>query len=153
MSLANQRSYSFDATLQLKDAGLVAASAAAQVAAAAQVINLGGAVPFLGVVVIDVTAIEVDTGDETYEIILEGSNSPTFAGTAAQILGVMKLGHLTPLASGLNTSVIGRYEMPFVNVQADIVYQYLRLFTRVVGTIATGINYKAYIGRLPPDGV
>lgn len=153
MSLANQRSYSFDAALQLKDAGLVAASAAAQVAAAAQVINLGAAVPFLGVVVIDVTAIEVDTGDETYEIQLQGSNSSTFAGTAAQDLAVMKLGHLTPLAGGLNTSVIGRYELPFINVQADTAYQYLRLFTRVVGTIATGINYKAYIGRIPPDGV
>lgn len=152
MSLANQRSYSFDATLQFKDAGLVAASAAAQVAAAAQVLDVGAA-PILGVAVIDVTAIEVDTADETYELYIEGSNSSTFAGAAAQVLGSIKLGHATALASGLQTSVVGRYEVLFVNVQADTVYRYLRMYTKVVGTIATGINYKAFLGRLPPDGV
>jgi ABC-type enterochelin transport system permease subunit len=152
MSLANQRSYSFDATLQLKDAGLVAASAAAQVASAAAVLDVGAS-PFLGVVVIDVTAIEVDSSDEVYELFLEGSNSSTFAGTAAQVLGSIKLGHATPLASGLQTSTVGRYELLFVNVQADTVYRYLRMYTKVAGTIATGINYKAFVGRLPPDGV
>jgi hypothetical protein len=152
MSLANQRSYSFDSTLQLKDAGLVAASAAAQVASSNQIINLGGAVPFLGVVVIDVTALEVDTGDEIYTIILEGSNSSSFAsGNVA--LAAMPMGHATALAAGLASAGTGRFELPFINVQADTAYQYLRLYTKIAGTIATGINYKAYIGRLPPDGV
>lgn len=147
-STQNQRSYSFDANMQLKDAGLIAASAAAQVASAAQILDVGAS-PFFGVAVIDVTAIETDTTDEIYGIIIEGSNSATFAGSAAVSLAEMALGHATALAAGRATSVVGRYELPFINVQADTVYRYIRMYIKVVGTIATGINLKAFVGEVP----
>lgn len=149
MSLANRRSYTFDAALQLKDAGLVAASAAAQVASSAQVLDVGAA-PFFGVAVIDVSAVEVDSSNEEYDIIIEGSNSSTFAsGNCA--LACMPLGHATALGAGLAAQGVGRFELPFINVQNDTVYRYIRAYTRVVGTIATGINWKGFVGRVP-DG-
>lgn len=141
----NRRSYTFDANLQLKDAGLVAASAAAQVSSANKIIDLGGQEPLKGVVVIDVSAIEIDTGDEEYIVILQGSNSATFA-SGIENLAAMELGaHSSGRKGSALDSVAGRREMPFINVQADTAYRYLRAYTYVAGTIATGINYTAFI--------
>lgn len=149
MALVGNRSYTFDINMLLKDAGLVAASAAAQVSAAAKVIDLGGADPFFAVVVIDASAIEVDTGDEKYELMIQGSNSSTFAGAVSAVLAQMTLGHATALASGLATTTPGRYELPFLNVQNGTIYRYLRMYTKIAGTIATGINYTAFLGEVP----
>jgi hypothetical protein len=37
----------------------------------------------------------------------------------------------------------------FTNEQADVTYRYIRLYTKVAGTIATGINYTAFATELP----
>lgn len=142
-----RRSYSYDAATLLKDAGLVAASAAAQVAGSAKVQDVGTSA-LMAVVVIDASAVEVDTNDEAYDVRLEGSNSATFASGIAT-LGTMRLGSAGGLGTNYAIAGAGRYEMPFVNVQNDVAYRYLRLYTKVVGTIATGINYTAFIGPMP----
>jgi len=147
----NRRSYTFDALLQLKDAGLVAASAAAQVGGSNKIINLGGAEPFMGVAVIDVSAIEIASNDEHYQIVVQGSNSATFA-SGVENLAVLDLGATEVRPGSGQDSVVGRYELPFINVQADVAYQYLRAYTFVDGTIATGINYSAFIGKMPREG-
>lgn len=146
--LKNRRSYTFDATLQFKDAGLVAASAPAQVASANQILAVGTG-PIIGVAVVDVSAIETDSSNELYTLVVQGSLSATFAGNAAVELGCMRLGHATGLAATEQTSLVGRYEIPFVNVQADVVYPYIRMYTLIAGTIATGINYKAFAAIMP----
>ena len=71
-SAKSRPSYTFDANLEFKDAGLVASSAAAQVDSAAKVVDVGTGF-FKGDLVIDVTAIEVATGNEGYRIAIEGS--------------------------------------------------------------------------------
>ena len=68
----------FDLDLRLKDAGLIAADAAALVGGSAQVLDLG-AQRFDGRVVVDASAIEVGTGDERYDVHWQLSNSATFA--------------------------------------------------------------------------
>ncbi len=144
-----QRIYNFDAEMELKDAGLVETSAAAQVDAAAKIIDVGPA-RMEGVVVIDVSVIEIASNDEEYTIILQGSNSATFA-SAVEILAMYSVGALElrpgDVANEHVDSVVGRYEMPFVNEQADVTYRYIRLFTLISGTIAGGggINYTAFI--------
>lgn len=142
-----QRVYNYDAEMLLKDAGLVAASAAATVESAAKVIDLGPG-RFEGVVIIDVSAIEIASNDEEYTIVLQGSASSSIA-SGVEILAMMNLGALELRTGDVGDfsvdSVAGRYEMPFVNEQADTRYRYVRLYTVVSGTIATGINYTAYI--------
>lgn len=138
-----RRSYVFDGDLELKDAGLIAADAAWQVSGANRIIDVGPAV-FFGVGVIDVSAIEIASNDELYELIIQGSTSPTFASVIVD-LAVLPLGALEVLV-GDQDSVVGRYELPFFNVQHDTVYQYIRGYTDVSGTIATGINFKAFVG-------
>lgn len=142
-----QRNYNYDLAMVLKDAGLVAASAAAQVDSAAQILDLGVG-RFEGTIVIDVTAIEIASNDEEYTLVLQGSNSATFA-SSVEILAMMNLGALELRTGDVGDfsvdSVVGRYELPFVNEQADTKYRYVRLYTVVSGTVATGINFTAFI--------
>lgn len=78
-----QRKYTFDAEMLLKDAGLVAASAAATVGGNAKIADLGTA-RFEGVAIIDVSAIEIASNDELYDILIEVSSSATFASDIEQ---------------------------------------------------------------------
>jgi hypothetical protein len=138
-----QRVYNFDALLEMKDAGLVAASAAAQVDSAAKIVDLGVG-RFEGLLVVDVSAIEIASNDELYRIVVQGSSSATFASDI-QNLASLDLG-ATEVRDGSGIdSVAGRYEIPFQNEQNDIRYRYLRVYTFVDGTIATGINYTAFV--------
>ena len=141
---SNQRT--FDTLLVLKDAGLVASSAAAQVASAARIVDLGlGRVE--ADVLIDATAVEVDSSNELFTITCEFSNSSTFASVIAT--GAMQyLGHATAIPGGGDINqVAGRYQIPFVNVINGTHYRYMRLFTLVAGTVGTGVNYSAYITK------
>lgn len=145
-------SFTFDANLQLKDAGLIAASAAAQVDSAAQVLNVGTGF-FEGDIVIDVTAIEVDTGNELYTIALEGSDNADFSTGKEVELCALRLGDSS--VTGTDTdNVVGRYTLPFNNRQPSgtgysegYCWPYLRLYTTIAGTIGTGINYSAWIAK------
>lgn len=136
-----QRTYTFDANLELKDAGLVAASAAAQVDSAAKIVDLGaGRVD--GVVVIDISAIEVATGDESYHVELQFSTDSAFG--SGNIVGpTIKLGDSSVNFGSADTGT-GRVELPFCNEYFGTIYRYMRVYTRVAGTIATGINYTAW---------
>lgn len=144
-----RRAYTYDAALQLKDAGLVAASAAATVggSAATAILDLGASF-MAAVVVINASAIEVDTNDEVYGIRIEGSNSSTFASGIVR-LGEIAVGSAGGLGTNYGGSVPGLFELPFFNVQNDVVYRYVRIYTKVAGTIATGINFTAYLGKMP----
>lgn len=137
-----QKNYTFDKNLLFKDAGVIAASAAAQVAAVDKIIDTGGG-PSLweAEMVVDVSAIEVAT-DEHYEIEFQVSNSATFASVYhAQV--TLNLGHASVIGGDTDTPA-GRYVFGVSNYFGGTVYRYVRLFTRIAGTIATGINYTAY---------
>lgn len=130
-----------DADFLLKDAGLVAADAAAQVGGSAKVVDLGLS-RFDGRVIVDVSAIEVATGDEIYRIKTQFSNSATFA---SGVVGgtQIHLGDSSTLVGESADSTTGRYELPFTNEINGTLYRYMRIYTDVTGTIATGINFTA----------
>jgi len=132
----------YDSTLVLKDAGLVAASAAGTVDSAAKIADVGGG-RVNAVLTIDVTAIEIASNDELYAVAIQGSTSSTFA-SGIEELAVLNLGAAEVLA-GDGDSTVGRYELPFNNEKAGTIYPYLRVYTTVSGTIATGINYTARV--------
>ena len=146
MATARQtRQYAYDVNLLMKDAGLVAASAAAQVSSAAKILTVGDAV-FKGFAVLDVTAIEIASNDEAYRICVQGSTSATFASDV-QNLAMIQLGATEVNPGGAIDSTTGRYELPFINEQNGVTYPYLRLYTDVAGTVATGINYTGFFAR------
>ena len=138
------RTFTYDNELLLKDAGLVDTDGVATVAAAAKVIDLGsGRVD--GTVVIDATAVEVATGDEKYQIELQGSNAADMSAGKVTLAATI-LGDAAAINADSDAGP-GRYEMPFTNEQNGTIYRYVRLYTDVTGTIATGANFSAFIAK------
>lgn len=134
----------YDNLLILKDAGLLAASAACQVAGADKILDLGtGLVE--GDLVIDVSALEVASGDEVYHIGWQLSNSATFASGIFEAAR-FSMGDSVPLA-GDTDSPLGRFVFPVSNDFGSTLYRYARLYVTIAGTIATGINFKAYLAK------
>lgn len=140
----SRNSYSFDSALKFKDAGLIAADAAATIggSAAAAIQDFGDA-RVAGVMILSVSAIEVASTDELYRVIVQGSTTSGFTAGTIENLAELTLGATAARPGAAITSTPGRYELPFHNVQDDIVYRYVRVYTDVAGTIATGINYTA----------
>jgi hypothetical protein len=137
-----------DKDTQLKDAGLVGASAAAQVGGAARVLDVGLA-KMVGKVVIDTSAVEVATGNELYQIEAQFSNDIAF-GSGIVIPAVRRIGDSSVTFESSDHPAAGRYEMHVSNEAAGVLYRYMRLFTRVSGTIDSGgINYKAHLVPTP----
>lgn len=132
-----------DTSLILHDGTLIAADGAGS----AGILDLGvGEVA--GLIVIDATAVEVATGDELYNVQVEFSSSATFAsgvvpGPAIAFGNNGIADSLLDNASADRTT--GRYTLPFNNVFNGTAYRYCRLYVHVVGTIATGIAFTAYI--------
>lgn len=141
-----QRTYPFDIQTLLKDAGAITADAAAQVGGQAQILDLGAARTD-AIVVVDVTAIDISSADENYRLVLQGSNSPTFA-SGIQNLAILELGATAARPGGAADSLVGRYELMFTNEQADLTFRYARMYTDVTGTTPS-INYTAFMTELP----
>lgn len=143
MTTLNRR-YTFDVLTQLKDAGLIAATGNATVGGSAKVLDLGtGRVDSR--VIIDLTALEIDTGDEVYTIQLQGSNALAFGSSVVNI-AEKKLGKAALTGESVD-STLGRYEMPFSNDVDGVLYEFVRIHVIVVGTIATGINFTAFLAK------
>lgn len=133
-----------DTKLIMKDAGLVGASAAAQVSGAAKILSVGNAV-LPTMIQVDVTAIEIASNDELYRIKVQGSSTADFSANYED-LAILELGAKEVLGGDVDSSV-GRYIMLFTNTRLNVIYPYLRVYTEVSGAVATGINYSAILGK------
>lgn len=123
----------FDNLLLLKDAGAVVADAAATVAGQPRIIDIGtGRVD--GKMVIDTSALDVASADESYRVALQGSNDITFGA-----------GNVVELASGVVTQA-GRLEVPFSNERSGTRYRYVRAFNDTGGTTPS-INSTVFLTK------
>lgn len=138
---SNQKAFTYDATLLLKDAGAVTASGNATVAAAAVIRDLGAA-RVDARAIFDVTAIDTVTGDESYLLQIQGSNSSTFASSVVA-LATKQLGGATATGNTAAT-VAGRYELAFTNEENGVTYRYVRHRYVIAGTTPS-INHTAFI--------
>lgn len=142
----NRRDFTYDADLLLKDDGAaITADAAWLVAGAAKILDLGLA-RFDGRLIIDITAVEIDSNNERYDLHLQFSNSATFA--SGVLSGpCLPTGALETLIGCDTDTAVGRYELPFCNELSGTLYRYVRGYTNVTGTIVTGIDFSAFIAR------
>ena len=130
--------FTYDNSLLLKAAGLVATTTTGST-----ILNLGpGLVE--GYLVLDVSAVEVATGDEIYLVCLEGSTVAAMT-SGSVTLAEIEMGNATAPADA--DTGVGRFVVPFRNEQNGVLYPYVRLYTEVAGTIATGINFLAFIAK------
>lgn len=143
-----------DQALKVKDAGLIAATAVTQVGGVDFVLDLGAAGSYEQAdLVVDVTACEVATGDELYVIQVQGAEASNFA-TAYQ-LATLRLGDSSTTGNAIDTPPDGRHVLSFDNVAhtsatdgtKQKAMRYIRVRTVVSGTIATGINYSAFLAK------
>lgn len=137
--MANQYSmFQYDDDLSLKDAGLIASTTTGTT-----ILDLGAGIVD-GFLVLDVSAVEVADGSEIYLICLEGSNVAAMS-SGSVTLAQIEMGNATAPADA-DTST-GRFAIPFRNEQNGTVYRYVRIYTEVAGTVATGINFAAFIAK------
>lgn len=157
MSFPNDRTYSFDANLQFSDnAAAYTASGNMQVGGADTTLDLGGnqgtspaqQARIDAMAIFDVTAIDVTSGDETYQLDILLSNDPNFA-SGVVCAGGLQLGKGSKLrnTSSLD-SVIGRYEVGFTNQVAGAIFQYLRVALTAGGT-SPSISIEGFVAVLP----
>jgi hypothetical protein len=154
MSFPNDRIYSFDANLVLSDgAAAYTATGYAQVGGANAILDLGGnqgTVPkqqarLDAVVVMEVSAIKISAGNETYKLILVGSNDPGLL-TGNVVLNEIMIGKGASLdiLNGAD-NVTGQYEIPFSTNQGGSLYEFIALYVVAAGT-SPSITFTADIG-------
>lgn len=137
------RNYPVDDNLLLKASAAVTSSAAGSL-----ILDLGDAL-MEGTVVIDVSAMDIVSNDEQYDIVMQGSPDATF-GTAGNIveLGSITLGcKEAKRTDGDADDTTGRFLLNVLNVRNGTVYRYFRLYTVVAGTTPT-ITYKAWLSKV-----
>ena len=128
----------------MKDAGLVAASAAGQVDGEDKIVDVGAGL-VEGQLVIDCTAIEIDSDNELYQISLQGCSSAGFTNTFTD-LAVIELG-AAEVVGGDVDSETGRYKVPFKNEKNGVIYPFLREYCSCSGSISSGINFSCYLAK------
>lgn len=147
---ANRQNLTHDALTVLKDAGAVTSSGVGQVGGSNKIIDLAGdpagtsIPPTAGMAaapdtpaeaVIDISACDAASTDETYALYVEGSTSPTFA-SGNQILAQI------PITRGTT----GRFKLPFSNWQNGTTHRYLRCGHTLGGTTPS-INYTCRLAK------
>ena len=158
MSFPNDRTYSFDANLLLSDnAAAYTASGFAQVGGQNAILDLGGnqgtspveLARVDCVAVIDATAFDITSGNETYKMIALVSNDPNFGSGNVAMAGEIEIGKGTSLDGiDMADSVIGRYELMFSNQLAGQIYEYVALYLSIGGTTPS-LNISAFLAVLP----
>lgn len=139
--LVTRPHYTVDTLLQMKDAGAITADGNAQVAAVDKIIDVGDAQMYADIT-IDISAIDVASADEKYEIYVEGSTDSGFA-SGIDALGMLEFGDSSVIQGDVD-SIVGRYILCFTNTRNIIVYRYIRLRIEVTGTTPS-INFVAYM--------
>lgn len=165
------RTYSFDANALLSDnAAAYTVSGYAQALGADGMVDLGGnqgstiTLPSIAdsttitpqqpridaYLILDVTAIDISSGNETYQIDLMLSNDPAFAAGNAVCAAGIQLGKGASLRGAVaqKDSVIGRVELGFTNQVSGNIYQYAKLFLTLGGTTPS-INLQAFVAVTP----
>ena len=130
--------FTYDDDLEMKAAGLLASSTDGSI------IDLGEGLTD-GFLVIDLTACEIASTDEIYTVSLEGST--VAAMTSASVCLAKKVFGNVVVPMDDAASAAGRYVIPFRNEETGEIQRYVRLSTLIAGTIATGINFSAFIAK------
>ena len=130
--------FTYDDDLELKAAGLVATTTTEST-----ILDLGDGLVD-GYLVLDVSAVEVASTNEIYLICLEGSTVAAMTSGSVTLAEIEMGNASAPADADTGT---GRFVVPFRNEQNGTLYRYVRIYTEVAGTVATGINFSAFVAK------
>lgn len=158
MPFPNDRTYSFDVNLMLSDnAAPYTATGFSQVGGANAILDLGGnqgVTPLQqarvdAVAVIDATAFDITSGNETYKMIVLVSNDPSFGAGNVVMAGEIEIGKGASLDGiDMADAVTGRYELMFTNNIAGSIYEFAALYL-VIGGTTPSLSINAFLAVLP----
>lgn len=132
----------YDHALLLADGGSITASAAGEVGGVARILDLGAGKVF-GDIVVDVSELDVDSGNEIVTIGVQISSSATFASDYYQVAS-LAIGDAAAIVGDVDMTT-GRYVVPFNNMIKDgTTKRYLRIYYTIAGTVA-GFDATAYL--------
>lgn len=95
-----------------------------------------------GTLVVDVDAMEGDTGDEEYQIVVQLSDNATWASGNVVTRGIVHLGNA--IGNDADDQYgLGRLTLGIDNEHNGTLFRYMRLSNVIAGTIVTGITYNA----------
>jgi hypothetical protein len=159
MSFPNDRVYQFDINLQFADGAAAATTNGfLQVGGAAGIVDLGGnqatspveQARIDAVAVVNVTALDISSTDETYTLMVVVSNDPSMLTGNVQA-GGLQLGKgtaATMRSPNSADSVVGTYEIMFSTNVAGSLYQYAAVYLTVAGTTPS-ITANGFFSVLP----
>lgn len=158
MAFPNDRTYSFDVNLLFSDGVLAqTASGFTQALGANGILDLGGnqgtspkqQARIDACAVIDVTAIDISSGNETYQIDILASNDPAFGAGNVVCVGGVQLGKGTSLRgpAAQADSVVGRVEIPFCTQVAGLLFEFIGVFITTGGTTPS-ITLQGFVAVL-----
>lgn len=132
----------FDYSLYLDDGGAITASAAGEIGGTDKILDLGAGL-VEGSVIVDVTVLDVDTGNELVTLGVQISSSATFASDYYQVAS-LQIGDAAVLAGDTDMTT-GRYVIPFNNLIKDgTTKRYMRMYWTIAGTVAD-FSASAYL--------
>ncbi len=85
-----------------------------------------------GVLALNINTIDVTSGDELYELVLQGSSDSGFASDIQDLVSI-KIGDSSVINGDTDTGT-GRIDLPFTNDFQGTEYRYLRLNKIMSGT-------------------
>lgn len=139
----NQKDITYDADLQLHDGvAAITADGGGVVGGSAKILDLGEGRAD-GRAIIDLDALTTGgAAPETYDIIAQFSDSPTFA--SGIVNGPrLKFGAAASTGASAANAAGERHELPFASEVNGEVYRYMRLYVDVAGT-APSIDFTAF---------
>ncbi|MFB0691938.1 hypothetical protein ACA106_15600 [Agrobacterium pusense] len=94
---------------------------------------------------LELNALDLSSGDETYRLFLLGSNDPAFGNGNVEILATQDFaaattGRLLPTVAPASSSMppsnrqSGRFVVPVTNLRGMFLFRYLQLYTQLGGT-------------------
>jgi hypothetical protein len=140
-----QRYYPLDALTKFGEDVTLTATGNFQINSADVVLKIGKGRQDMSLIV-DVAALDVASGNELYDLLLQGCNAQDFS-TAIENLAHIELGHTSVRKGGARTSPIGRYAIPVSNELLGE-FEFVRLRLVAAGTTPS-ITCTAWLSERP----
>jgi len=112
--------------------------------ASSDVFDCGGAA-IRAELYLDVTAVDVTSGDELYQIFVECGDAVGFGGDIIRT-GYIELGDSTVVIGGVDKTT-GVYAVPFTNTLNGVAYPFVRLYVEVGVSTTPSITMTATMGK------
>lgn len=135
--------FTYDDSLGLADSNTVTATGETTT-----IIDLGDGL-FDGFLVVDISALDMTTGDEAYRLNVEGSTVAAMTSTSKGLAGIDIGNTVVPMDAddaAITSAAPARLVIPFRNERMGTLYRYVRLHY-VLGGTSPSMTFLAFLAK------